>query len=167
MRIPLLALCLAPALVLSACSDADPGLDFTNPQVVFRASMEAIHDGDWASLETLLTNKARVALAADLRRVQKNLASPRPGSPLMATVELRLGPGYEAEVRRAVEGGLPELLRFFVKLSPRPREPAQRGVRIDPATLSMEFLYETSAGEQRPVKLIQARGRWYVAALQL
>lgn len=163
------ALLLLPglALVLAGCGAEEPTIDAQNPQVVFEGAMRAVHDGDWTTLQHYLTKDARFALEKDLRRVQTNLATPRPGSPLMQVVQLRLGDDYQAEVDTAVRGGMPELLRFFVKLSPRERRPQSGPMKIDPKSRSVTLPYALSSGEERTVTLVQARGRWYVSNLQL
>jgi hypothetical protein len=165
-KLPLLT-CVCLVLVLGACSDEPSGPDYSDPQVVFSSAMRAVHDGDWLALEGLLTKDARFALEGDLRRLQKNLAAPQPDAHLMKIVRHAMAETADEEVKRAVAGGMPEMLRFFVKLSPRGRDPGQRGMAFNPRAQSIDFLYMTSAGEQRAVKLLQTRGRWYVARLPL
>ena len=154
------------AAVLPACGDDDAGgPDLTNPQEVFLASLRAVHDGDWPQLERLLTKDARHALESDMRRLKKNLAARDKN--LMRVVTQQLGDDADASVGTAVGGGMREMLMFFVKLSPREREPQQRGMRLDPKTQSTQFTYVIANGEERVVTLVQARGRWYVSNLQL
>ncbi len=167
MRKPLPILCACLVMALGACADEPAGPDLSNPQVVFQAAMHAVHDGDWPALEGLLTKDARFALEGDLKRLQTNLAAPTPDAQLMKIVRRAMGEDADEEVRRAVAGGMPAMLRFFVRLSPRGRDPGQRGMQVDPKSQSIDFLYMTSAGEQRVVKVVQARGRWYVALLAL
>ncbi|MDA1194744.1 MAG: hypothetical protein O2894_06130 [Planctomycetota bacterium] len=168
MRVLVLAFALPLALLLGACADEAAERAYTNPQQVFRETMEAVHDGDLRALEDLLTKDARFILQADLRRLRENLASPRPDDPILAVAMVRLGEGYQAEVARAVEAGPEALLKFWAtRLSPRERQPTQRGVRVDPTAQSMEFLYTDADGVERGVLLVQSRGRWYVSRLAL
>lgn len=167
MPIRLLALLTLAAAVLGGCGTEDASLDASNPQVVYEATMRAVHDGDWGQLQQLLTKDARFALEHDMNRLQKNLATPRSGSQLMRVVEHQLGEGHQAAVAEAVAGGMPEMLRFFVKLSPREREPGLRGMKLEPGSQTVTIPYLLANGEEKTVTLVQARGRWYVSNLQL
>ena len=161
--------CLALLLLVVACAacgrEDEPTVDASNPQVTFTGALRAVHDGDWPTLQRYLTKDARFAMESDLRRLQKNLAAR--DTQLMRVVEHQLGEGYESEVAAAVAGDMPAMLRFFVRLSPREREPAAMGMRIDPRTRAIQMGYTIANGEQRSVTLVQDRGRWYVSNLQL
>lgn len=154
-------------LLCAACGgdEDEPTVDASNPQVTFAGALRAVHDADWANLQRYLTKDARFAMEADMQRLQKNLAAR--DAQLMRIVEQQIGEGYEAEVAKAVAGGMPAMLRFFVKLSPREREPDSLGVRIDPRTRSVQMGYRIANGQERSVTLVQARGRWYVSNLGL
>ena len=164
-RLVLLA-CLA-AFGLAACGEEQGDVDASNPFVTFRGAMAALHDGDWTTLQRYLSKDARFALEKDLRRLQKNLAEPRPNSQLMEIVKLQLGEGYEAEVERAVNGGMPELMRFFVAFSPREKDPPLGPPVLDPKRGVATLTYSLSSGEQRTVALEQHAGRWVITNLQL
>lgn len=155
------------AFLLAGCGEDDDGFRAGNPQVVFQGAMRAVHDGDWVLLQRYLTKDARMALEADMRRLRTNLATPEPGSPLMRVVELRLGESWQADVDEAVSGGMPAMLRFFVKLSPRERDPAPDQMQLDPRTNSAQIPYQLHDGDIKVVTLVQERGRWYVSKLPL
>lgn len=155
------------AFLLAGCGEDDDGFRAGNPQVVFQGAMRAVHDGDWELLQRYLTRDARVALEADMRRLRTNLATPEPGSPLLRVVEVRLGDAWQAEVDTALSGGMPTMLRFFVKLSPREREPAPDRMQLDPRTNSAQIPYQLHDGDIKVVTLVEEGGRWYVSKLPL
>ena len=158
-------LCALAWVAVCAGCGGDEGVDRSDGQAVFRAAMRAVHDADWETLQGLLTKDARFALERDMTRLQANLAAPPEGSELHKRVREALGDRYAAEVRAAVEGGLPEVLRLYVRAWPREREPKQKGMELD--SLQMTLLYEAPGGVLRPVKLVNRGGRWYVQELHL
>lgn len=162
--------CLAAFVVVLAalaggCGGEEGGLDRADGQAVFRATMRAVHEADWKTLESLLTKDARFALERDMRRLQTNLAAPSAGSELHARAKEALGEAYEAQVRAAVEGDLAAVLRFYVRAWPRARDPSPKALKLD--SLQMEILYEAPGAVLRPVRLVRQRGRWFVQELHL
>lgn len=158
------ALVLLAALLLPACG-GEEGLDQKDPQAVFRAAMEAVHDADWKTLRTLLTKEARREMERDLGRLKRRLGHPEDGIPERALAKQRLGERDEEEIQRVVAGGPAAALRFCVLIMPRERSPQPRGMKVEP--LARTILYSAADGTQRPVRLVQVLGKWLIADLQL
>jgi hypothetical protein len=156
---------LLAAGLLSGCGTRPGGLDRHDPHAVYRAAMRAAYDGDWKTLSGLLTTDARIALRSDVERLQKNLGALRPGSPLHESARAALGKRYEAEVAIAVHGDLGDVLRFWVRAWPRPRDPPPRAMKLD--SLHAEIFYEGYGGVERVVKLVRVRGLWEISELPL
>ncbi|MDJ0522069.1 MAG: hypothetical protein QNJ90_08355 [Planctomycetota bacterium] len=144
-------------LVLTGACGGEDGLDRTDAIAVFRATMAAVHDGDWPRLKELLTDEARRETERTLVRLRDRLRDPQ--EPLRAQL------GDEEALDRALGGGPADMLRLCVQLMPRERTPEARGSRE--TALGRTFLYATAAGTLRPVRLVERDGVWYVADLQL
>jgi hypothetical protein len=149
---------------LAACGDdEDPFRE--NPNSVFERAMQAVHDADWGALVPLLTKRARFALERDLRRLRARLAHPQDGKREREIAEARLGPDAEREIQLAADGDFAAVLRFFVRISPRPALPKAPQRKL--GAFECEILYVDGDGNLRPVRLVRQRDGWYVDELQL
>ena len=153
------------ALLLASACGGEEGLDRADSQAVFRAAMAAVHDGDWATLETLLTAEARSEMERVFERLQGRLRDPESGGHERAQARAQLGERHGDEIRRVIQGGPAEALRFCALLMPREREPDVRGAQE--AGGGRTILYTTNDGTLRPVRLVLLDGQWFIADLQL
>jgi hypothetical protein len=154
------------AAVLPACGgEADDEAWRYDANRVFDRAMQAVHDADWATLRTLLTKNARFALENDLRLLERRLAHPEDGRRTREVARERLGADYAAELERATQGGVADVLRFFVLLSPRAARPPTG--RREFARRRVEILYADEAGNQHSVRLVRRPEGWLVDDLQL
>lgn len=164
-RLLVLLACLGAAGLGAGCGEEDPDAFRRDPNRVFERAMQAVHDADWDALVPLLTKRARFALESDLQRLKARLAHPRDGKREREIARARLGADYERELERATNGGFADVLRFFVRLSPRAAAP--RAPRRRLGTFRTEILYVDGDGNLRPVRLVRVRDGWYVDELQL
>lgn len=165
-RISGAAFALACALSLGACGTDVREDVHADPRAVFESAMEAVHAGDWKTLRPLLTREARANLERDLTRLRRRLAHPEDGKQERRIAKARLGADYDAELERAVNGTLSDVLRFFAqRISPRPRHPKAERTTVE--RFRAEILYADGEGTLRPVRLVRLAEGWFVANLQL
>ncbi len=164
-RMTRLPLCAAFALLLAACGADEPEDLHADPVRVFDRAMQAVHAGDWKSLRPLLTKQARANLERDLTRLRRRLAHEQDGKNERRIAKARLGADYEAELGRATTGGLGDVLRFFVRISPRPAKPKTQRKQFE--KFRAEILYADDEGTLRPVRLIRRPEGWFIDDLQL
>lgn len=152
-------------VVIALRAGDDEGLDRKDPLAVFRAAMEAVHDADWTRLQPLLTKEARLEMERDLERLKRRLGHPDDGKIERALAHERLGDGDAAAIRSVVAGGPADALRFYVRIMPRERSPAPRGMEVK--QFERKVLYASADGTLRPVRLVRVHDAWFVADLQL
>ena len=166
LAVPLVLLLVgAGVAVLALRSGGDGSVDRKDPMAVFRCAMEAVHDADWDTLRTLLTKEARLQMERDLERLKRRLSHPGDGEIERALAHQHLGEGDTEAIRRVVEGGFADALRFYVQIMPRERSPAPHGMEIK--QFERRILYASADGTLRPVHLVRVHDAWLVSDLQL
>lgn len=163
-RFLLLAILLAPAALLVGCGE-DDAFDRRNVNLVYERTMAAVFDADWKMLQGLLTKKARFTMEQDLQRLRRRLGHPEDGKREREVAAVLLGEEADAAVAQAAKGDLGAALGFLVRISPRDRKPARKGIKLGKFEASM--LYALANGELRSIRLVLQPQGWYVDDLQL
>jgi hypothetical protein len=163
-RTLLLASLLALLAALAGCGDED-GFDRSNVNTVYERAMAAVFDADWKTLQGLLTKRARFTMEHDLERLRRRLAHPVDGKREREIAAVLLGSEADAAIEQAAQGGLGDALRVLVRISPRDRTPARKGVKL--AKFKASMLYQIESGKLLSIRLVLQPKGWFVDELQL
>jgi hypothetical protein len=157
------ALCAATALALAACgAEAGPkGPDRSTPEAVFAHATSALSRGDLAALDAILSDAGRAQVRRDLEAWRAVLRDPATGPRVLARL-----PRDESAIRRALDGGLEDVLRLYVRADPHPAATAPPAERAPDATWA-SIDYVSSDGSRRRVVMTRGADGWRVDHLQL
>ncbi len=151
-------------VTLSACGGkTTTGREDVNR--VYERAMQAVHAADWAALEKELTKNARFLLQQDLERLSRRLAHPEDGTREREIAAARLGADADAAIQKAAGGSMPDVLAFFVRLSPRDPVPPRRSFQLAQFTCKIDYALQN--GERRTISFARKPDGWYVSELQL